>query len=132
MNRREAMITLGAAAVTTAVGTIPAAAQSHRASPVGYGFRARLKAKPGMGEALVNLLFNSPSLKLAECPVFLIGRSKSDPDVVFVTEGWTSDEAHKRFFGSDIAKPYIAMFGSLVEETTMVDEITLGGKAVLS
>lgn len=85
-----------------------------------------------MGDALVDLLFESPSLELAECPVFLIGRSKSDPDVVFVTEGWTSDEAHKRFFGGDIAKPYIARFASLVEETTMVDEIMLGGKAVMS
>lgn len=96
-----------------------------------HGFHAAMTAHPGKGDALVALLRRAPSLNNDDCAVFLIGRSASNPDLVFVTEGWSSKEAHGRFFGSDVAKAYTAEFGPLVAGTSYADEVPLGGKAAL-
>jgi quinol monooxygenase YgiN len=96
-----------------------------------HGFHAAMTAHPGKGDALVALLRRAPSLNNDDCAVFLIGRSASNPDLVFVTEGWSSKEAHGRFFGSDVAKAYTAEFGPLVVDTSYADEVPLGGKAAL-
>ena len=101
--------------------------------PIQHGFHATITAKPGQGDALVALLLSAPSLASDDCPVFLVGRSASNPDQIFVTEGWVSQEAHGRFFGSDIAQSYIARFAPLVEgDSVYLDEIPVGGKAVLA
>lgn len=98
-----------------------------------HGFHATITAKPGQGDALVALLLSAPSLASDDCLVFLVGRSASNPDQVFVTEGWVSQEAHGRFFGSDIAQAYTARFVPLVDgDSVYLDEIPVGGKAVLA
>lgn len=84
-----------------------------------------------MGQAVIDLLFQAPAFERDECLVFLIGRSKSDQDLIFVTEGWTTEDAHRRFTETEVAKDYIAKFGALVKESTSIDEIPVGGKAVL-
>lgn len=97
-----------------------------------YGFHATMTAATGKGDALVELLLAAPSLANEDCLVFLVGRSASNPDLVFVTEGWSSQEAHGRFFVSEVAQAYIAHFAPLVAgESVYVDEVPVGGKAVL-
>jgi quinol monooxygenase YgiN len=65
--------------------------------------------------------------------VFLVSRSASNPDVVHLTEGWTSEEAHDRVFTTDEAQVYVARFGGRVDgETQYVDEVPVGGKALLT
>ncbi len=96
-----------------------------------HGFHATMTARPGQGDALVALLERAPSLVHDDCLVFLIGRSASNPALVFVTEGWSSAEAHGRFFAGAVAKAYTAEFGPLVLDSAYADEVPLGGKAVL-
>lgn len=136
MHRRELLLTLCAAgaAGATVVATRPAAAAAPvRATSITHGFHAMMTAKPGKGDELVELLFSAPSYDNDDCLVFLIGRSAANSDVVFVTEGWRSREAHARFFESDVAQAYVAKFGPLVEgDSTYLDEVPLGGKAILS
>ncbi len=96
-----------------------------------HGFHATMTAQPGQGDALVALLERAPSLGHDDCLVFLIGRSASNPDLVFVTEGWRSAEAHADFFLSDVARAYTAEFGPLVRDSAYADEVPLGGKAIL-
>lgn len=96
-----------------------------------HGFHAAMTAKPGKGDDLVALLSRAPSLSNDDCLVFLIGRSASNPDLVFVTEGWSSEDTHGRFFASEVARAYTAEFGPLVAETAYADEVPLGGKAIL-
>lgn len=97
-----------------------------------HGFHAAIPAKAGQGEALVQLLLSAPSLATDDCVVFLVGRSASNPDLVFVTEGWVSQEAHGRFFGSDVAMAFTAQVQALVGgDSTYADEVPVGGKAAL-
>ena len=97
-----------------------------------HGFHATMTAQPGKGDALVALLLAAPSLTNDDCLVFLVARSASNSDLVTVTEGWSSPEAHGRFFASDIAQAYVARFAPLVAgESRYVDEVPVGGKAIL-
>lgn len=98
-----------------------------------YGFHATITALSGQGSALVDLLLAAPSLSNDDCLVFLVSRSASNPDLVSVAEGWSSQEAHSQFFASMEAQAFIAQLAPLVAgESIYADAIPAGGKAVLS
>ncbi len=134
MHRRELFVTAGqATAAFAGMGllAVPATGRAE-ASAIGHGFHAAMTAKAGKGDELVELLLRAPSLTNDDCLVFLVGRSASNSDLVFVTEGWKSKDVHERFFNSPEAQAYVSEFGPLVEgESTYVDEVPVGGKAVL-
>jgi quinol monooxygenase YgiN len=97
---------------------------------VHHGFHATMTARPGRGDDLVDFLLDAPSLPNADCVVFLVSRSASDPDVVHVTEGWTSREAHAAFFATEQAKDLVAKLQPLLAgESVYVDAVPVGGKA---
>ncbi|SNS23744.1 Quinol monooxygenase YgiN [Streptosporangium subroseum] len=97
---------------------------------VNHGFHATMTAQPGKGDELVGFLLNAPSLSNEDCVVFLVGRSAGDRDVVYVTEGWTSEEAHGRFFATEEAQALVAKLQPLLTgESRYVDEVPVGGKA---
>jgi quinol monooxygenase YgiN len=80
----------------------------------------------------VDLLFEAPAFENDNCLIFLIGRSKGNRDLIFLTEGWTSEETHRQFTGTETSKAYIARFGPLVDgDSLYLDEVPVGGKAVL-
>jgi quinol monooxygenase YgiN len=101
---------------------------------VSYGFNATMTAKPGMGEKLVELLLTgltegSPAAS-EHCVVYLVGRSASDPDVVHITEGWTSEEDHHRVFAGEAARAIVAQVGALLaRDSEYTDYVPVAGKA---
>jgi quinol monooxygenase YgiN len=97
---------------------------------VNHGFHATMTARPGKGDELVEFLLNAPSLPNADCVVFLVGRSASNPDIVYVTEGWTSEAAHGAFFATEQARSLVAKLRPLLAgDSRYVDEVPVGGKA---
>ncbi|MFK3981794.1 putative quinol monooxygenase [Micromonospora sp. NPDC050397] len=97
---------------------------------IGHGFHAVMTAQPGKGDELVEFLLDAPSLSNDDCVVFLVSRSASNPDVVSVTEGWTSTEAHASFFRTEQAQALVAKLQPLlVGESRYADEVPVGGKA---
>ncbi|MEV2194806.1 antibiotic biosynthesis monooxygenase [Streptomyces phaeochromogenes] len=99
-----------------------------------YGFNATLTARPGMGGQLVDLLLtglNEGSPGASEhCLVYLVSRSASDPDVVHVTEGWTSEKDHHRIFAGETAQAIVAQIGPLLaKESEYTDYVPVRGKA---
>ncbi|MET9211717.1 MULTISPECIES: putative quinol monooxygenase [Actinomycetes] len=101
---------------------------------IGYGFNALLTAKPGMADRLVEVLLTglddgNPGAS-EHCLVYLVCRSASDPDLVHVTEGWTSEEHHHRLFAGAAAQALVAEVGELVAaEGPYTDYVPVGGKA---
>lgn len=61
----------------------------------GVGRYAKFTAQPGRGDEVAELLLGAAeSLRdVAGCELYLINRSASEPDVVWVTELWLSQEA---------------------------------------
>ncbi|MFJ5899652.1 putative quinol monooxygenase [Streptomyces sp. NPDC093064] len=99
-----------------------------------YGFNATLTARLGMGDGLVDLLLtglNEGSPGASEhCVDYLVSRSASDPDVVHVTEGWTSEEDHHRLFAGEAAQALVAQIGGLLaKEPEYTDYVPVRGKA---
>ncbi|MGW6236038.1 MULTISPECIES: putative quinol monooxygenase [unclassified Streptomyces] len=101
---------------------------------VNYGFNATLTARPAMGDQLVDLLLtglNEGSPGASEhCLVYLVSRSASDPDIVHVTEGWTSEEDHHRVFADETAQAIVARIGPLLaKDSAYTDYVPVRGKA---
>jgi quinol monooxygenase YgiN len=91
-----------------------------------YGFTATVTAKPGMGDRLVDLLLTgldegNPGAS-EYCVVYLVSRSASDPDVVHIAEGWTSEEDHHRTFAGEAAQAIVAQLGGLLAEQSEYTE----------
>ncbi|MET0134463.1 MAG: antibiotic biosynthesis monooxygenase [Kibdelosporangium sp.] len=97
---------------------------------VNHGFHATMTARPGAGDELVKFLLDAPSLSNDDCVVFLVSRSAGNRDIVYVTEGWTSEEAHGRFFATEEAQALVAKLQPLLTgESEYIDEVPVGGKA---
>jgi quinol monooxygenase YgiN len=97
-----------------------------------YGFQAIMTAQPGKADELIARLLEADALSDDDCTVFMISRSTSNPDVVAVTEGWTSLEAHDKSFYSDAVQAYTESIRKLgAGEVQYSDLAPVGGKAVL-
>ncbi|NVJ19744.1 antibiotic biosynthesis monooxygenase [Myxococcus sp. AM011] len=97
-----------------------------------FGFRATMTAAPGRGDELVALLLTAVSdtglVTNKDCVLYRVGRSASNPDVVHVTEGWTTKEAHAANFSSLRSQALIARLAPLVTgEAQYQDEVPVGG-----
>ena len=101
-----------------------------------YGFSVTLTAKPAAGDRLINLLLTgldegSPGAS-EHCLVYLISRSASDPDIIHVIEGWTSEDDHHRVFAGETAQAIVAQIGPLLaKEPEYTDHVPVGGKVDL-
>jgi quinol monooxygenase YgiN len=52
------------------------------------------------------------------------------PDIVYVTEGWTSQQAHSTFFATEQAQAFVAKLQPLLAgESQYTDGVPVGGKA---
>ncbi|MEV6607176.1 antibiotic biosynthesis monooxygenase [Kutzneria sp. NPDC051319] len=95
-----------------------------------HGFHATMTARPGRGDEVVRVLLDAPSMPNEDCVVFLVCRSAENPDTISVTEGWTSQEAHSRFFAGEAAQHFVERLQPLLEgESRYTDEVPVGGKA---
>ncbi|WP_460737689.1 putative quinol monooxygenase [Microbacterium neimengense] len=104
---------------------------------VRYGFSATLTALPGRGDDLVALVLSgldegNPAAT-EYCLVYLVSRSATDPDVVHLIEGWTTEEDHHRLFAGQAAQALVAKFAELLAgDSVYGDLIPVGGKAVFA
>ncbi|GID31597.1 putative quinol monooxygenase [Paractinoplanes brasiliensis] len=95
-----------------------------------HGFHATMTARAGHADEVVALLLDAPALASPDCVVFLVGRSAGNPDVIHVTEGWTSAGAHAAFFATAPAQALVARLQPLLDgDSAYTDEVPVGGKA---
>src|SRR4030088_1284924 len=95
------------------------------------GRYAKAHARPGQGEALAHKLLEVASAlrEVPGCELYVINRSVSEADVVWVTELWQSQEHLDKALDSDAARAGIPEVRALVEEDgfSRVDLEPLGG-----
>lgn len=96
-----------------------------------------MTARAGRGDELIALVLSgldegNPAAS-EYCLVYLVSRSATNPDVIHLIEGWTSEEDHHRLFASEAAKALVARFSELLEgESAYGDLVPVGGKAVFA
>lgn len=54
--------------------------------------------------------------------VYLVSRSTSNPDIVTVQEGWTTEEDHHRIFGGALAQAIVAQFANILADEPVYDD----------
>lgn len=93
----------------------------------------RVVAQPGQRDALVQVLLDAAALvaKAPGCELYFVATSATEPDAVWVTEVWRSEEDHKGSLTTPGVKelitkgrPLIASFGESVRT------VPVGGKGL--
>ena len=61
-----------------------------------YGFEGTLRAQPGRGPELLTILLEAAEQMrgMDGCELYVVGVASDDPDVIRVSEVWTSKAAH--------------------------------------
>ena len=86
-----------------------------------YGLIGKIKAISGQRDALASILLEGVS-QMPGCLSYVVAHDQSDPDAIWVTEVWDSQESHKSSLSlpsvrDAIArgKPLIASFDQFIE-----------------
>ena len=86
-----------------------------------YGLIGKMRAQPGQRDALVAILLEGTA-GMPGCLSYVIAQDKLDPDALWITEAWDSQDSHKASLAlpsvqAAIAKgrPLIAGFGERFE-----------------
>ena len=91
----------------------------------------RLTAKPGQRQPVVEILLESGKLfdDNPACLLYLVSESSDDPDLVWVIDLWTSQEAHAEALKTPELRPFVEQAIPLLEGMPEQIEVRLvGGK----
>jgi quinol monooxygenase YgiN len=97
------------------------------------GRYVKMKARPGQGAALAELMLRvADGLRSTPgCELYIVNRDQTDPDVVWVSELWASQEAldsSVRELSSDAGQAQLAEVTALLESSPgRIDVEPLGG-----
>jgi quinol monooxygenase YgiN len=75
-----------------------------------YGTHVRFTAQRGRGDDLAEILLEAAAGAEADedCLLYVVSRAPAEPDVVYVTEAWTSHQAHDRSLKDEGVRALIA------------------------
>jgi quinol monooxygenase YgiN/mannose-6-phosphate isomerase-like protein (cupin superfamily) len=93
------------------------------------GRYAKATAKPGRGDELARVMLEVASSlqNTPGCELYVVNREAADPDVVWVTEIWRSQEALDASLEAEGAQEQIARVRDLVRGFERIDVEPLGG-----
>jgi quinol monooxygenase YgiN len=97
-----------------------------------FGLHGRIVALPGQGDALAALLLEAADVLgdgFPECRLYLISRSASDADSIWVTEVWADREAHDASLRDERVRSVIARARPIISGMADSTELRpIGGK----
>jgi quinol monooxygenase YgiN len=98
-----------------------------------YGMHVRFTTTPGQGDALEALLLEAGEGARVDdaCLLYVISRSPTEPDTVWVTEAWTGREAHDASLQDDATRALIERAMPLLADRPDAQELRpVGGKGL--
>ena len=93
----------------------------------------RLTAKPGQRQRVVEILLESGKLfdDNPACLLYLVSESTDDPNLVWVIDLWTSQQAHAEALKAPELRPFVEQAMSLLEGMPEQIEVRpVGGKGL--
>ena len=81
-----------------------------------YGLVGSFRAQPGQGDAVAELLLQAAEALGAnpDCELYVVSRSPDDADSIWVTEVWTSADAHRASLEDPRVRELIAQARPLI------------------
>ncbi|HEX2293427.1 MAG TPA: antibiotic biosynthesis monooxygenase [Gaiellaceae bacterium] len=99
-----------------------------------FGLHGRFGAHPGKGDELEAILLEAAAAleAHADCLLYVVSRQPRDPDAVWVTEAWTSRDAHFASLQDEAARALIERALPLIAELPerSVELRPVGGKGL--
>lgn len=95
----------------------------------------RLTAKPGQRQRVVEILLESGKIFEDDpaCLLYLVCGSTDDPNIVWVIDLWTSQEAHAKALKAPELRPFVEQAMPLLEGMPeQIDVRPMGGKGLPS
>jgi quinol monooxygenase YgiN len=73
-----------------------------------YGLLNKLIAKPGNRDEVIGILLESGQLlESPACLMYMVSESAEEPDVIWVTDLWTSKEEHAEALRNPKLRPFV-------------------------
>jgi quinol monooxygenase YgiN len=97
-----------------------------------YALLNKLTAKPGRRDDVVKILIESAKMfdDNDACLMYLVGEAVDDPNVIWVTDLWTSGEEHAAALKAPELRPYVERAMPMLEGMPEQLEVRpRGGKA---
>jgi quinol monooxygenase YgiN len=97
-----------------------------------FGLYGKITVQPGQREAMAAVLLEAARLLQddPQCELYLVNASESEPDVIWVSEVWSSREAHSAALARDDVRALIQRGGPLIAGGERIDVVPLGGKGL--
>jgi quinol monooxygenase YgiN len=98
-----------------------------------YALLNRLVAKSGQRGRVVEILVRSGSFfeHNPACLLYLVSEAADDPDLVWVVDLWTSEEAHARALQAPELRPFVEEAKPLLEGMPeQIEILPVGGKGL--
>lgn len=90
MTRRDFIVIAGA----SAVAAVMPGCTSLKGTTNLYGLIGKMKTVPGQRDALISILIEGVS-GMPGCHSYIVAQDPTDPDAIWVTEVWDSQESHQ-------------------------------------
>jgi quinol monooxygenase YgiN len=100
-----------------------------------YALINKMTTQTGKREEVIRIMLESGKAfdENPNCLLYLVSKDKSDPDVIWVQDIWTSQEAHSKAMSDSVMKEYVEQAMPLLDGMPVMMEIDLsGGKANFS
>jgi quinol monooxygenase YgiN len=97
-----------------------------------YGLHGHFTAQPGQGDALTEILLAAAEGLRANdaCLLYVISRSPDDSEVIWVTEAWTSKQAHDESLQDEHVMAAIQRARPLIAGIEGTELRPVGGKGI--
>jgi quinol monooxygenase YgiN len=97
-----------------------------------FGLYGKITVHPGRRDAMVGVLLEAAALLQddPECELYLVNVSPTEPDEMWVTEVWTSQEAHRSSLTRDDIRVLIQRGMPLIAGGERIEIVPMGGKGL--
>src|SRR5258708_18128219 len=89
-----------------------------RSSPGGsmdrYGMCGKILAKEGQRDALLEILLEASRTPMKGCEIYIVSKSPSEPDAIWVMEVWQTEADHDASLNLDSVKALIGRARPLI------------------
>ncbi|GAA8913467.1 hypothetical protein HpSIM50_15520 [Helicobacter pylori] len=94
-----------------------------------YAMFGKMTAHPGKREELAKMMLEADTLNEMEgCIYYILHEAEDDPDVLWITELWESQEAHAASLKNEKVRELIRRCRHLIAEAGGVKVRPIGGK----
>jgi quinol monooxygenase YgiN len=97
-----------------------------------FGMHNRFTAQSGQADALMEILLSAAEGLRANdaCLLYLVSRSPENPDVLWVTEAWTSKDAHDESLQDETVRAAVQRALPMITGVERTELRLVGGKGL--